>query len=121
MGRAPKFGLLIALAFGAVVGSVASVDAHLSRNAHVVGTVSACKPGASTLARMKVSAVNAKQHVVKTEAVQGNKFSFKLVPGRYTIELKSLSGHEIAHHSVKAVADKTKTVNFTVPSPCTSG
>jgi hypothetical protein len=67
---------------------------------------------------MKVSAVNTKHRVAKTEAVQGNQFSFKLVPGRYTIELKLLSGHEIAHRSVKAVARKTKRVNFVVPSPC---
>ena len=84
------------------------------------GTVRACNPGAGTLVRMNVSALNLNHHVVKTEAVQGNQFSFKLVPGRYTIVLKSLSVHKLAAQRVTAVAQKTTTVNFTVPSPCPS-
>ena len=111
---------MIALGAAAGVGPVTDVAARPARDAHVVGTVSACQRGEGTLARMKVYAVNSKRQVVETEDVQGNTFSFELVPGRYTIELKSLGGPEIARHDVKAVAHQTKTVNFTVPSPCRS-
>ena len=118
MLRPAKSAVVVTLCLAAVVASATAADGRLHGRSRVVGTVRACRPGVGTLVRMEVAAVNARHHVVGHAAVQGGQFSFRLAPGRYVLELKSVGGNEIAHQAVSAVAGRTETVSFTVPSPC---
>jgi len=116
--------LLTALLFLLVASCVAGcVGAHTSaRGARVVGLVEACggpPPGrCGGLNGTSVAVLNAKHRLVAKEALVENgpgKFSFRLVPGRYTLVLTTdiFSGRR----NITAIAGKTIRTNFIFSIP----
>ncbi len=103
----------VALAMTLLAVAAVPAGAHTRRTARVVGTVGSCGPiGTALLPAMTISAVNAMHQVVKTEAIRGDQFLFRLIPGRYTLMLRLLDGRRIGSRRVTVVAHRTKTVNL---------
>ncbi len=67
---------------------------------------------------MRVVAVNARHRTVAQTAVQRSHYSLRLVPGRYTIELRTSSGRKLAAHGVRARLRKTAEVDFSLSKIC---
>lgn len=108
-----------AVAVAAIVPGTAGASGT-ARDARVTGVVKVCgrpAPGRCSAQRGAISVMNAAGRVVATHKLAKGRYSFVLVPGRYTLLVKSPLGSTVATRPVTAKIHRTTRENIVIGIP----